>query len=129
MVEISKPLFGALEADRFFDRETEQDLLQRMARDLSRGWGKSVFVCAPAGAGKTELLKQVYSTLYRDEGNLVPFYYTFPRLDWELKDFAVDFAGRLAAQFLAFKRQYPRDTLVYVSGPIRRKRSVANRIG
>ncbi len=107
MADRRDPLLGALEAERFFGREQEITSLRRLARDLSRGWGKSLYLFASPGAGKTELLKQLFGTLFWEEGDVVPFYYAFPHLEWELRDFARDFVCTFAAQYLAFKKRDP----------------------
>ena len=88
----------------FFGRKRELEGFDRLTRDLSRGWGRGVHLWGPPGIGKTELLKHVHHRLFGEEGLVLPFYYCFPPLTWSLKDFALDFAGAFARQYLAFAR-------------------------
>lgn len=100
--EFSYP--GSLEKERFYGRREAIERLERLARDLKRGWGRSVHLWAPPGTGKTELLKQFYGNLFND-GVVFPFYYSFPGVEWELRDFVVDFVESLARQYLSFIRR------------------------
>jgi serine/threonine-protein kinase RsbW len=97
---------GALEADRYFGRVAEQQRCRSLARTVARGAGRSALLAAPAGAGKTELLKQCHLHLFR-EGEVLPFYYGFPSIGWDVRAFAADFFWQFAAQSLAFRRRDP----------------------
>jgi serine/threonine-protein kinase RsbW len=92
------------EAELFFGRRDEMERLQRMTRDLVRGAGRSLHLWGPPGIGKTELLRQFAARLFREGEGVLPFYYAFPRMEWELSHFAADFAGAFALQYLAFER-------------------------
>ncbi|MHB8836674.1 MAG: ATP-binding protein [Candidatus Methylomirabilia bacterium] len=106
MAETGRAFPGTLEPERFFGRIEELRLLRRQARLLVRGQGRSRVLCARPGSGKTELLRQWHGRLFL-EGEIFPFWYTFPR---ELSDCATsgcDFVAALALQALAFKRRDP----------------------
>jgi serine/threonine-protein kinase RsbW len=98
---------GICEAECFFGRREEMERLQGMTRDIVRGAGRSIHLWGPPGIGKTELLRQFAARLFREGGEVLPFYYAFPELEWELKDFAADFSGAFVVQYLAFQRNDP----------------------
>jgi serine/threonine-protein kinase RsbW len=95
---------GMPEAEHFFGRREEMERLQSMTRDIVRGAGRSVHLWGPPGIGKTELLRQFAARLFREGEGVLPFYYAFPRMEWELNHFAADFAGAFVVQYLAFHR-------------------------
>ncbi len=104
MPEGRKVFSGMAEAEHFFGRKEEMERLQGMTRDLVRGTGRSVHLWGPPGIGKTELLRQFAARLFREGEGVLPFYYAFPRMEWELNHFAADFAGSFVVQYLAFQR-------------------------
>lgn len=106
MVEPGPSFPCALEAGCFFGRLAERQRLRVLARNLSRGAGRSFVLHAPDGAGKSEFLRQSHAQLFH-EGEIFPFFYAFPRIGWELKAFAGDFFTQFATQYLAFRRRDP----------------------
>jgi serine/threonine-protein kinase RsbW len=104
MSEGRRVFSGLPEAECFFGRREEMERLQGMTRDLVRGAGRSIHLWGPPGIGKTELLRQFAARLFREGEGVLPFYYAFPQLEWELNHFAADFAGAFVVQYLAFQR-------------------------
>jgi serine/threonine-protein kinase RsbW len=90
-----------------FGRAAELNLFQRRVRELGREWGRSIFLWGPPGSGKTTLLKAVVTALQEAEGDVLPFYYSMPKLKWSFDDFAADFTEAFAAQYLAFRQGTP----------------------
>lgn len=72
----------------------------------SDGLTGNVILDGGRGIGKTELLKQLYRTLFREEG-AVPFYYSFRTANLKGNYFARDYFGRFVRQYLAFLRKEP----------------------
>jgi serine/threonine-protein kinase RsbW len=70
-------------------------------RDLAREWGRSVLLWGPPGAGKTALLQTLASSLRQEGGDILPFYYSMPKLKWSVNEFAADFIDSFAAQYIA----------------------------
>jgi serine/threonine-protein kinase RsbW len=99
-----------------FGRKEELGRLRRRVRDLAREWGKSVLVWGPPGAGKTALLQTLSSSLRQEGGDIFPFYYSMPKLEWSVSEFAADFTDSFAAQYIAHTTGDP-DFLREVPGP------------
>lgn len=96
-----------LPALEFFGRREELDHLARFARDLTRGWGRSIYLWGPPGVGKTALLRHFLRRLREKESPVLTVYYAFPRLSWPLTDFAAHFTAEFSRQYLAFRRGRP----------------------
>jgi hypothetical protein len=91
----------------FYGRREELDHLARFSRDLTRGWGRSIYFWGPPGAGKTELLRHFLRRLREEGSPLLTVYYAFPRLSWPLTDFAAHFTAEFARHYLAYRRGRP----------------------
>ena len=68
--------------------------------------GGSVFLHGRARIGKTELLKRLYATLFRDQDRIIPFYYAFPE-DLDLYTLCKDYLSEFIRQYIAFIRNDP----------------------
>ena len=98
-------LLDSLDGELFFGREREMERFSLSARDLARGWGKSVMLRGRPGTGKTELLLQFYRHLHAEVGAVVPVYHRFDPVRRGGAAGAAAFVEALASQFLAFRRQ------------------------
>src|SRR5688572_13201846 len=58
------------------------------------------------GAGASELLKQVYDRLFREQKDVVPFYFSVRAFD-SAADIAAAFVDEFLRQLVAFRRQEP----------------------
>lgn len=72
----------------------------------SDGLTGNVILDGGRGIGKTELLKQLYRVLFREEG-AAPFYYSFRTANLKGNYFARDYFTRFVRQYLAFLRKEP----------------------
>ncbi|MBA4395827.1 MAG: hypothetical protein C0394_00335 [Syntrophus sp. (in: bacteria)] len=90
--------FNALPAEDFLNRESELAYLKGLPALKRSALGGNVFLEGARGAGKTELLKQLYRALFL-ENHAVPFYYSFKTANLKGTYFAKDY-------FTAFVRQY-----------------------
>jgi anti-sigma regulatory factor (Ser/Thr protein kinase) len=106
VVESRAVLPDSLEPECFFGRIEEFRRLDREARLLARGSGRSRVLCARPGSGKTELLRQWHSRVFH-EGHIFPFWHSLPREIGDTADLAFGFVASLALQALAFKRRDP----------------------
>lgn len=99
--------FRAIPGKNFVNRERELAQLRRLA-DLSEGLAANhVFLHGARGIGKTELLKQLYGALFRETGNVVPFYYAFQRATLKASSLAKDYFSAFLRQYLAYKTKDP----------------------
>jgi anti-sigma regulatory factor (Ser/Thr protein kinase)/DNA polymerase III delta prime subunit len=99
--------FKGIAARSFVNRERELAYLKRLTDPQGRGPGRHVLLAGSRGTGKTEILRQLYRALFREEKNVVPFYYGFQRAALRASHFARDYFNRFARQFLAFLDQDP----------------------
>lgn len=106
MADDGAVLPGSLDPECFFGRSAELRLLRRDARSAARGMGRSRALCARAGSGKSELLRQWHGRLFR-EGEILPFWYRVPPGAWDAPDAGTGFAAAFALQALAFRRRDP----------------------
>jgi anti-sigma regulatory factor (Ser/Thr protein kinase) len=97
---------GALPPAAFFGRVAELARLRREARSLARGAGTTRVLCARAGSGKTELLRQWHGRLF-GEGEVLPLWFGLPRDCGDRARLAGELLARAALQALAFRRREP----------------------
>jgi serine/threonine-protein kinase RsbW len=69
--------------------------------------GGGLLVLAKPGAGASELLKQTYDRLFRDQQDVVPFYFSIRPSFKSAKDIAAAFLDEFIRQMVAFRRQDP----------------------
>lgn len=106
----SRPILSRLSDDEFVDRELEVARLCGLAKGSrsdtaaqKHSLSNALLLGAPR-VGKTELLRNCFDRLFHENGEVLPFYYSFrgPRLD-SIK-FANDYFSQFLAQFVAFRR-------------------------
>ncbi len=95
-----------LQADAFLNRESELDYLKGLAALKANSLGGNVFLAGGRGIGKTELLRQLHNSLFRQEG-IVPFYYSFKAANLKSTYFARDYFSGFIKQYVAFIKRDP----------------------
>lgn len=95
-------LAGRSAAD-FIGREEPAERLFAHARSSDQG----LLLLAAPGAGASELLKQTYDRLFREQQQIVPFYFSIRRSLQNGRDVAAAFLDEFIRQFIAFRRQEP----------------------
>jgi anti-sigma regulatory factor (Ser/Thr protein kinase) len=107
-------LFSALAGNEFTGRREELSHLYRRALDARTGTAQSVFLSGPRGAGKTELLKQLYTYLFWKQEDVAPFSYTVSGALLSVPDFSRDYLTQYLCQRLAFENR--EQSLLYREG-------------
>ncbi len=96
-----------LPAKDYFNREDELSYLKRLAGLRRDTLADNVLLIGSRGIGKTELLKQLYRSLFWDSQDVVPFYYSFKTAALKSTTFAKDYFMRFIRQYVAFSRKEP----------------------
>jgi anti-sigma regulatory factor (Ser/Thr protein kinase) len=91
----------ALRQEDFFGRREEFDHLSATALGAGQGTGRSIVLAGSRGIGKTELLKQVFGKLFREQDRVAPFYYAVNPAVLTAQDFSRDFLTQFLCQRLA----------------------------
>jgi anti-sigma regulatory factor (Ser/Thr protein kinase) len=99
--------FHALPAADFVGRQIEMAWLKRLARTGENTAPCNVILEGARGIGKTELLKQVYRSVFWEENSAIPFYYSFSRANLRVAHFAGDYFTRFLRQYIACLKQDP----------------------
>ena len=99
--------FKAIPHTDFVNRDRELEQLRRLADFAAGPAAYNVIVDGPRGIGKTELLKQLYGRLFRENKGAIPFYYPFQRATLQPGSFSKDYVHRFVRQVLAFVRREP----------------------
>ncbi|HVF31041.1 MAG TPA: hypothetical protein VNA22_08725, partial [Pyrinomonadaceae bacterium] len=73
----------------------------------SAGSGHGVFLLAAPGAGASELLKQTYDRLFREQQEIIPFYFPVRKTYRSRTEFAESFLNDFIHQLIAFRRREP----------------------
>lgn len=119
--------FNSIPAKDFLNRESELAYLRRLPEMKSDGLTGNVILQGSRGIGKTELLKQLYCTLFREEG-AIPFYYSFRTANLKGNYFARDYFARFVRQYLAFLRKEP-SLAENVSEPVQKLMPLISSLG
>ncbi len=110
---------NTIPANDFFNRQSELAYLRRLSEFRECAVAGNVLLEGARGMGKTELLKQLYRSIYWEEKALVPFYYSFTRANLKADHFAKDYFCRFVGQYLSFVRKDPALTEGMNSPPTR----------
>ena len=86
----------------FIGRDAEVERLRSHARSSD-----GLLLLATPGTGATELLKQTYDRLFRDQQQITPFYFSVRRTARSGADLATSFLDEFLRQLIAFRRQDP----------------------
>jgi anti-sigma regulatory factor (Ser/Thr protein kinase) len=110
--------FNTIPIQDFVDREVELYYLKRFAA-LELYYLKrfaplrnntiagNIVLEGARGIGKTELIKQTYRIIFREEKDIVPFYYLFQRGTLKAAHFSQDYFTRFVRQYLAYLKKDP----------------------
>jgi serine/threonine-protein kinase RsbW len=105
-VRTAKPLLARTHPDRFIGRDAELERLYMRA--VSGGERGALYVSGPANSGVSELLRQVYDRLFREQRFVVPFYFALHPNDRTSHAAAARYLYQFLLQAIAFRRQEPR---------------------
>ena len=119
--------FNAIPAEDFLNREPELSYLRGLPRLKKNALGGDVFLVGSRGMGKTELLKQLYRTLFW-ENDTVPFYYSFKTASLKGTYFARDYFTGFVRQYISFVKKEPSIT-TNVAVPIQRLMPAISSLG
>lgn len=97
---------NALSVENFLNMESELDYLKGLPSLKVNSLGGNVFLQGAPGAGKTEILKQHYRALFR-ENDAVPFYYCFKTANLKGSYFARDYFTSFVRQYISFLKKDP----------------------
>jgi serine/threonine-protein kinase RsbW len=96
----SAQILSRLSRDAFVGREAEV----RKVRDLARGCCSSIALLLGApGAGKSEILRRTFDSLFKEHDQVIPFYFALKRSSVDAEKFAREYFSQTLAQFLAFR--------------------------
>lgn len=99
--------FNTLPKESFVNRESELAYLKRLTAAQDAAAAGNVLLEGARGIGKTELLKQLFRSIYHDEQSVVPFYYSFQRATLKGANFARDYFNRFIRQYLSSLKRDP----------------------
>jgi serine/threonine-protein kinase RsbW len=96
---------GTLHESEFFGKETELADLRHRVLSAEHGLAESAVLSGPRGIGKTELLKQLFSSLFWQQDAVVPFYYTVNPALLSASSFSKSYLTQFLCQRLAFEKK------------------------
>src|SRR5829696_3038903 len=99
-VSLHAKILAGRPAVDFIGRKAEADRIAAHAKSSDGG----LLVPAPPGAGASELLKQVYDALFRDQQEVVPFYFSIRSTFKSGRDVAAAFLDEYLRHLVAFRR-------------------------
>lgn len=89
----------------FINRQSELALFRKKAVDIIHGRGEDLFLIAPAGRGKTALLKELKDQLFWQEQDLIPVYFDCSREVTDILALADAYLTALLSQILLFEKK------------------------
>jgi serine/threonine-protein kinase RsbW len=97
---LSAQILSRLSRDEFVGRQAEL----RKVCDLARGESSSnaLLLGAPR-AGKSEILRRSFDSLFNERGQIIPFYFALKRSSVDPEKLAREYFSQTLAQFLAFR--------------------------
>lgn len=95
---------NAIPAKDFLNRENELNYLKGLPALKGNALGGDVFLEGGRGMGKTELLKQLYRSLFWED-RVVPFYYSFKTANLKGTYFARDYFTGFIRQYISFAKK------------------------
>ena len=96
-------ILSTVERKDFIGRNFELEALIRHANSENQNHGL-VLLSAP-GLGVSELLKQIYDQLFRQQKKIIPFYFALKKSDKTAKQAAIRFLQNFLLQTVAFRRR------------------------
>jgi len=98
--------FNALPVKDFLNREYELDYLKGLSALKENALGGDVLLEGARGIGKTELLEQLYRSLFWED-QVTPFYYTFKTANLKAIYFAKDYFTGFVRQYISCAKKDP----------------------
>lgn len=105
-------ILASVKAENFIGRTREANTLSAHARG-ERRTNALLLLHAPT-LGASELLRQTYDRLFRENGDVIPFYFAVKKSDKSAKQCAIRFLQTFLAQTIAFRRQ---DATIFDASP------------
>jgi len=99
----SNKILATVKAEDFIGRARETEALQRHASGETKSRGL-LLLSAPA-AGASEFLKQTYDRLFREQSDVIPFYFAVKESDKTARNCAARFLQTFIEQTMSFRRQ------------------------
>ncbi len=103
---MSEKILATIKTVDFIGRTAETESLLRHARGENSSAGL-LLLSAPA-LGASELLKQTYDRLFREQSDRIPFYFSLSDTDKSAEQFALRFLQTFLRQTVAFRRNDPK---------------------
>ncbi len=88
----------------FIGRNNEIKILETIALKAGTGNSDSIFLSGKRGIGKTKLIKQLFSHLFEQRKNVIPFLYTIKTAFVSIENFSRNYLGSFILQSLAYKK-------------------------
>ena len=95
-------ILSLLTAEDFIGRTSETDEILRHAKKTEQNFG--LLLLSKPGNGVSELLWQVYDQLFYEQGEIIPFYFSFSKNDQTAEQVARRFLQTFLLQTVAFRR-------------------------
>ncbi|HEX8289944.1 MAG TPA: ATP-binding protein [Pyrinomonadaceae bacterium] len=89
-------------AENFVGRTRETDALLRHAR--GEAYERGLVLLAAPRSGASELLKNVFDSLFREQSETIPFYFALKKTDETARQTAIRFLYEFLQQLVAFRR-------------------------
>lgn len=106
--------FSALQEQDFFGRAEVLAGLSRRVLQADKGKAQSAVLSGPRGIGKTEMLKQLFGSLFWRQDRVAPFYYTVNPAMLSAAAFSKNYLTRYLCQRLAFEKK--EQSLLHLDG-------------
>jgi hypothetical protein len=106
--------FSALQEEEFFGRAEVLAGLSRRVLQSGEGIAQSAVLSGPRGIGKTEILKQLFGSLFWRQDKVAPFYYTVNPAMLSAAAFSKNYLTRYLCQRLAFEKK--EQSLLHLDG-------------
>jgi anti-sigma regulatory factor (Ser/Thr protein kinase) len=120
--------FKAIPETDFVNREEELNSLRRLTGLKDGVPACNVLLEGARGMGKTELLKQLYRTMFWEGNTAVPFYFSMQRATLKAAHFSRDYFTRFIRQYLAYSKKDP-SLIVNMGIPMTRLIPMASDLG
>ncbi len=99
--------FNCIPAKDFVNRKGEMLHLKRLPELRESHVTGNILLEGAHGSGKTELLKQVYRSIYWEDSPVIPFYYAFKSATLKAGVFAQDYFTQFIRQYISFSAKEP----------------------
>jgi serine/threonine-protein kinase RsbW len=95
------------EPEEFVARKRELGEVLQHARSGANGVGRGLLILSAPAEGVSELLRQAYDQLFREQGEVIPFYFALSRNDRTVESAVTRFLQTFLRQVVAFRRDDP----------------------